>query len=77
MQRLLTTAKWDVDGAHDDIRTYVIDHLGATDGVLIGDDTGFEKKGAYSAGVQRQHDVGDVRGNGLLSDTSPRSTAPF
>ncbi|MFB9675457.1 transposase [Streptosporangium vulgare] len=161
MQRLLTTAKWDVDGVHDDIRTHVIDHLGATDGVLIGDDTCFEKKGAYSAGVQRQyvgtrgrsptvrsgyssvkphpadtlwwtgdstwgrpeyarntprhsipagcrhhvrpccsghvpdnvpgsrggrfhaaagqrqHDVGDVRGNGLLSGTSPRSTAPF
>ena len=29
--------------------------LGDPDGVLIGDDTGFEKKGACSAGVQRQY----------------------
>lgn len=55
MQRLLTTARWDVDGVRDDVRDYVIDHLGAADGVLIGDDTGFEKKGRCSAGVQRRY----------------------
>ncbi|MFB7868143.1 transposase [Streptomyces sp. NPDC056069] len=34
---------------------YVAEHLGADDGVLIIDDTGFVKKGVTSAGVQRQH----------------------
>jgi SRSO17 transposase len=55
MQRLFNAAKWDVDGVRDDVRDYVIDHLGEADGVLVGDDTGFEKKGARSAGVQRQY----------------------
>ena len=55
MQRLFTTARWDEDLVRDDIRDYVSSALGDPDGVLIGDDTGFEKKGACSAGVQRQY----------------------
>lgn len=54
MQRLFTSARWDEDGVRDDVRAYVTSALGP-DGVLIGDDTGFEKKGARSAGVQRQY----------------------
>lgn len=54
MQRLFTTARWDEDGVRDDVRAWVTSALGP-DGVLIGDDTGFEKKGACSAGVQRQY----------------------
>ncbi|MFF8595211.1 IS701 family transposase [Streptomyces sp. NPDC015220] len=34
---------------------YVAERLGAPDGVLIVDDTGFIKKGVVSAGVQRQY----------------------
>src|SRR5215475_12905672 len=52
MQRLLRRADWDVDGVRDDARAYVIDQLGDPDGVLIGDETGFLKKGRRSAGVQ-------------------------
>lgn len=55
MQRLMSSARWDVDGVRDDTRAYVLDHLGDPDGVLVGDDTGFEKKGTCSAGVQRQY----------------------
>lgn len=55
MQRLLRRADWDVDGVRDDLRDYVVEHLGAKDGVLIVDDTGFLKKGTRSAGVQRQY----------------------
>ena len=55
MQRLLRKADWDVDGARDDVRDYVVQHLGAADGVLIVDETGFVKKGLRSAGVQRQY----------------------
>jgi len=55
MQRLLRRADWDVDGVRDDLRAYVVEHLGDADGVLIADDTGFLKKGTRSAGVQRQY----------------------
>lgn len=55
MQRLLRRADWDVDGVRDDVCDYVIEHLGDPQGVLIGDETGFLKKGTRSAGVQRQY----------------------
>ena len=55
MQRLFTTARWDADLVRDDLRDYVAGALGDPDGVLIGDDTGFEKGGTRSAGVQRQY----------------------
>src|SRR5215467_8027256 len=55
MQRLLNGAAWDADGVRDDVRGYVARHLGAADGVLVVDETGFLKKGARSAGVQRQY----------------------
>ncbi len=55
MQRLLRWADWDIDGVRDDVRDYVVEHLGDPDGVLICDETGFLKKGLKSAGVQRQY----------------------
>ena len=55
MQRLLRRADWDVGGVRDDLRDYVVEHLGEPDGVLIIDETGFLKKGTKSAGVQRQY----------------------
>jgi SRSO17 transposase len=55
MQRLLNAAAWDAGGVRDGIRAYVAGHLGAADGVLIVDETGFLKKGTRSAGVQRQY----------------------
>ncbi len=55
VQRLLNAADWDTDAVRDDLRDYVIEHLGASDGVLIIDETGFLKKGTKSVGVQRQY----------------------
>ncbi|MFB9745638.1 IS701 family transposase, partial [Pseudonocardia sulfidoxydans] len=55
MQRLLNAATWDADGVRDDVRDYVVEHLGEPGGVLIVDETGFLKKGTKSAGVQRQY----------------------
>ena len=55
MQRLLGWADWDIDGVRDDMRNYVIEHLGESSGVLVVDDTDFLKKGTRSAGVQRQY----------------------
>ena len=47
MQRLLRRADWDVEGVRDDVRDYVIEHLGDRDGL--------HQKGTRSAGVQRQY----------------------
>jgi SRSO17 transposase len=55
MQRLLNNARWDARQARDDLRGYVVEHLGDPGGVLIMDETGFVKKGTKSAGVQRQY----------------------
>ncbi|TFD75170.1 IS701 family transposase [Cryobacterium fucosi] len=55
MQRLLSTTDWDPDAVRDDLRSYVVKHLGAAEGVLIVDETGFLKKGKRSAGVARQY----------------------
>jgi SRSO17 transposase len=55
VQRLLNAADWDADAVRDDLRAYVIEHLGEPDGVLVIDETGFLKKGTKSVGVQRQY----------------------
>ena len=56
VQRLLSAATWDADGVRDDLRAYVVEHLGDDEsGVLIVDETGFLKKGATSCGVARQY----------------------
>jgi len=55
VQRLLNAAEWDVDAVRDDLREYVVEHLGDPGGVLIVDETGFVKKGTKSVGVQRQY----------------------
>jgi SRSO17 transposase len=55
VQRLLATAAWDADAVRDDLRAYVVEHLGGADAVLVVDETGFLKKGGKSVGVQRQY----------------------
>jgi DDE superfamily endonuclease len=55
MQRLLATADWDPDRVRDDLRAYVVEHLGDPAAVLVVDETGFLKKGTTSVGVQRQY----------------------
>jgi SRSO17 transposase len=55
MQRLLATADWDPELVRDDLRAYVMEHLGDPSAVLVVDETGFLKKGTTSVGVQRQY----------------------
>jgi SRSO17 transposase len=56
VQRLLNSARWDADLVRDDLREYVVEHLGdEQSGVLIADETGFLKKGEKSVGVARQY----------------------
>ena len=55
MQHLLSRASWDADGIRDDLRAYVIEHLGDPQAALVVDETGDVKKGTATAGVQRQY----------------------
>jgi SRSO17 transposase len=55
VQRLLATAHWDADQVRDDLRAYVVEHLGHPEAVLVIDETGFLKKGTKSVGVKRQY----------------------
>lgn len=55
MHRLLARAKWDADLVRDDLRAYVVEHLGDQESILIVDETGFLKKGTKSVGVKRQY----------------------
>jgi SRSO17 transposase len=52
---LLASAEWDADRVRDDLRAYVVEHLGDPEAVLVLDETGFLKKGNKSVGVQRQY----------------------
>ena len=55
VQQFLYRATWDPDAVRDDLRDYVVEHLGDPQGVLVVDETGFLKKGIKSAGVQPQY----------------------
>jgi SRSO17 transposase len=55
VQDFLSRMRWEADLVRDDLRAYVIDHLGDVQATLVLDETGFLKKGDKSCGVQRQY----------------------
>jgi SRSO17 transposase len=55
MQHLLARAVWDQDKVRDDVRDYVVDHLGGPQATLVIDETGDLKKGTHTVGTQRQY----------------------
>src|SRR5215217_1306233 len=55
VQDFLARMRWDADLVRDDLRAYVVQHLGDEQAVLVLDETGFLKKGTKSAGVHRQY----------------------
>ncbi|HXT43357.1 MAG TPA: IS701 family transposase [Pseudonocardiaceae bacterium] len=55
MQHLLARAVWDTDGIRDDLRDFVVEHLGDPGAVLVVDETGDVKKGTATVGTQRQY----------------------
>ncbi len=55
LQQFLYRATWDPDAVRDDLRGYVVEHLGDPQGVLVVDETDFLKKSDRSAGVQPQY----------------------
>jgi SRSO17 transposase len=50
MQRLLNFYRWDADAVRDDLRGYVLDHLGDPVAVVVADETGYLKKGSTQPG---------------------------
>ena len=55
LQHLLSRSVWDEGGVGQDLRSYVVDHLGDPKAILVVDETGDLKKGTSSVGVQRQY----------------------
>lgn len=53
LQHVLARTKW--DAVRDDLRGFVVDHLGTEGVVLVVDETGDLKKGTRTVGVQRQY----------------------
>src|SRR5258707_13416320 len=79
-QHLLGRADWDADAVRDDLRAYVVEHLGDPEAVLVVDETGVVKKGTASAGVAKQYVgvVGKIENAQVgvyLAYASPQGTA--
>jgi hypothetical protein len=55
MQHLLSRAVWDHDAVRDDLRDYLLEHLGDPAAVLVVDESGNCKKGTHTVGAQRQY----------------------
>ena len=55
MQRLLSSAVWEADLVRDDLRSYLLEHLGTHEAIVAIDETSFPKRGCKSAGVQIQY----------------------
>lgn len=55
MQHLLGRAQWDAEAGRNALRSYLCEHVGDPQAVLVIDETGFLKKGQQSAGVARQY----------------------
>jgi len=77
VQHLLGRAIWDADALRDDVRPYVVEHLGAHQAVLVVEETGLLKKGQQSAGVARQESgtacrLDNCQIGGFLTYASPQ-----
>jgi len=80
LQHLLGRADWDPDAVRDDLRAYVVEHLGDAEAILVVDETGVVKKGVASAGVAKQYTgaVGKVENAQVgvfLAYASPKGVA--
>lgn len=55
LQHFIARSRWSADKVRDDLRQYLVQHLGVKDAILVVDETGFLKKGTKSVGVKRQY----------------------
>src|ERR1700759_3656457 len=79
-QGFLAPAPRGAGPVRDELRAYVIEHLGDAQAVLVLDETGFLKKGNKSCGVQRQYSgtagrIENCQIGGFLGYASPSGQA--
>jgi SRSO17 transposase len=67
LQHLLSGAVWDEHAVRDDVRDYLVDHLGDPAAVLVVDETGDLKKGTATVGCNASPPAPPAR------STTPRS----
>jgi SRSO17 transposase len=72
MQHLLARAVWDHDALRDDVRGYVVEHLGEDEAVLVVDETGGAPRGAALPGGVRDPTTGRRNGRMKLRTANPR-----
>src|SRR5262249_23240336 len=76
LQRFISDVHWDEEQMRWNYHHLVAEEMGAPDGVLMFDETGFVKKGKDSVGVARQYcgTVGKVENGqvGLFAGLAPR-----
>src|SRR4051812_44195958 len=77
VQDFLSRMRWDADAVRDDLRAYVVEHLGDADAVMALDETGFIKKGEHSIGVQRQYLLRCPMGPAPLGASKTARSASF
>lgn len=80
MQRLLTSAKWNVGGVRNELQRFVIESFNHEDSVLALVEAVFVKRGQHSAGVQRRynetlHRTENCQLGLFLGYVSPRGSA--
>jgi SRSO17 transposase len=61
MQRLLTTAKWDVGAVRNELRSCVGERFGVPQSVIVVNPAAFTKRGHHSAGVKQQYNEDSQR----------------
>src|ERR687889_1635456 len=54
-QAILGRSRWEADALRDVVRDYALETLADPEAVLVGDETGFLKKGKRPSGVARQY----------------------
>jgi SRSO17 transposase len=71
LQHLLAGAVWDHDGVRDDVRDWLLEHLGDPAAVLVVDETGDLKKGTSTVGCNASTPAPPAR------STTPRSPSTW
>ena len=71
MQHLLARAVWDQDGVRDDVRAYVVEHLGDPQAVLVVDETGDSRRAPARLGCNASTPAPPAR------STTPRSRSTW
>ena len=70
VQDFLSRMRWDADAVRDDLRAYVVEHLGDPDAVLVLDEAGFLKTGSSRRATSRPGCSGSTAARRAASRTA-------